>query len=205
MMYSTFLGPLYHLIPNDYFQPSERPWRQFTVPREVRFKVPLCSMDVILTAPCQVLSTLQNTCPPTPLLQLPTEILIAIFDRADDIDQLALALSCKHLIHASTLVSLKSSVCAGHMVNPYQLRTILVRLMSPTTNAWKLCTLCTLYRPTRKSYWKVKADLQKWEEVKAKEAELMTITISDWKHVEKEVFCPECMWERLLISCYMPE
>ncbi|KFX91611.1 hypothetical protein O988_07672 [Pseudogymnoascus sp. VKM F-3808] len=166
-MYSTFLGPPYHLIPNDYFQPSERQWKQFTVPREV-------------------LSTLQNTCPSTPLLQLPTEILIAIFDRADDIDQLALALSCKHLIHASTLVSLKNSVFAGHMVNPYQLRTILVRLMSPTTNAWKLCTLCTLYRPTRKSYWEVKADLRKWEEVKAKEAELMTITINDWKYVEKE-------------------
>ncbi|ELR06161.1 hypothetical protein VC83_01308 [Pseudogymnoascus destructans] len=70
------------------------------------------------------------------------EILIAIFKEVDDIDQLALAVSCKHLLQVFTLVSLKTSIW---------LKDILVRLLSPTTNARKICSVCTLYRPTGKS------------------------------------------------------
>lgn len=130
---------------------------------------------------------------------------MTIFDEADDVDQLALALSCKHLLQASTLVSLKTSVCAGYWVNPYRLRALLAQLLSPTTNAWKICTICTRYRPTRKRYWKAKADLQKWNIVKAKEPELITTIINDWKHAKKTTFCPECMWERVDNNLYNDE
>ncbi|KFY13336.1 hypothetical protein V491_06429 [Pseudogymnoascus sp. VKM F-3775] len=56
--------------------------------------------------------TSQNMCPGSPLLWLPMEILMVIFGKANDMDQLALALSCKHLLQVSTLVPLKPSACA---------------------------------------------------------------------------------------------
>ncbi|OBT74992.1 hypothetical protein VF21_06297 [Pseudogymnoascus sp. 05NY08] len=63
----------------EYFDPVARPWKKFTVPSEV-------------------LDTLQDASRGAPLLRLPMEILIAIFEEVDDIDQLALAVSCKHLL-----------------------------------------------------------------------------------------------------------
>lgn len=127
---------------------------------------------------------------------------MAVFDAADDIDQLALALSCKHLLQASTLVSLKTSASAGRDVNPYRLRAMLIQLLSPTTNAWKICTVCTFYRLTGKGYWKAKVDLPEWDFLKAKEARLMAVTISDWKHDRKTTYCPKCLWERLELELY---
>ncbi|KFZ16221.1 hypothetical protein V501_02336 [Pseudogymnoascus sp. VKM F-4519 (FW-2642)] len=157
----------------EYFDPFARPWKQFTVPSEL-------------------LDTFQNAHPAPPLLQLPIEILIAIFEEVDDVDQLALAVSCKQLLQVSTLVSLKSSMWAGRLVSPYRMMDILVRLLSPTTNAWKICTVCTLYRPTREKYWKAKADLQGRDVVKAGKEMPMTGGINEWKYNKNATVCPNC-------------
>ncbi|KFZ00684.1 hypothetical protein V500_00970 [Pseudogymnoascus sp. VKM F-4518 (FW-2643)] len=144
----------------------------------------------------KVLDTLQDASPAAPFPQLPTEILVAIFNEVDDIDQLALALSCKRLLEASTLVSLKSSVWTGYFMKPDLRRAVLSRLVSPTTktwNTWKVCSgVCTAYRPTQKRYWKAKADLDRWAVIKANEPEMMLGAIKDWKHNPGASFCPLC-------------
>ena len=146
----------------------------------------------------QVLDTLQDANPAAPFIQLPTEMLVAIFNEVDDIDQLALALSCTRLLEASTFVSLKSSVWTGHFIKPGRRRAVLGRLVSPTTktwNTWKLCSgVCTAYRPTQKRYWKAKANLDRWALVKANEPEMMLGAIKDWKHNPCASFCPVCVW-----------
>ncbi|KFY77963.1 hypothetical protein V499_02776 [Pseudogymnoascus sp. VKM F-103] len=166
----------------EYFDPFARPWKQFTVPSGL-------------------LGTLQNASRGAPLLQLPMEILIAIFEEVDDVDQLALAVSCKHLLQLSTLVSLKTSIWAGRLVSPHRMMDVLVRLLSPTTNAWKICTICTLYRPTREKYWKAKAVLQGWDVVKAGKEVPMTGGINEWKYNKNATVCPDCALPTLPNAC----
>lgn len=179
-----------------YFDPFAWPWKQFTVPSGVRLRKLLLPPRVILTTSYQLLGTLQNASRGAPLLQLPMEILIAIFEEVDDVDQLALAVSCKHLLQLSTLVSLKTSIWAGRLVSPHRMMDVLVRLLSPTTNAWKICTICTLYRPTREKYWKAKAVLQGRDVVKAGKEMPMTGGINEWKYNKNATVCPECVWGR---------
>ncbi|OBT67019.1 hypothetical protein VE03_04507 [Pseudogymnoascus sp. 23342-1-I1] len=153
-----------------------------------------------------VLHTLQEASPATPLLKLPPEILIAVFNEADAIDQLALAVSCKRLLKVccnrhpdgSTGVPLKSNAWNWRSMEPYQRVAILAQLPSSTPNAWKLCIWCEFYRPTREEYWRPKVDLHKWVVLKAKEPEMMMGATAYWKETPDAVFCPECIWSARL-------
>lgn len=180
----------------EYFDPVARPWKKFTVPSEVSLKKLPLPLRVILTTSYQLLDTLQNASRAPPLLQLPTEILIAIFEEVSYLDQLALAVSSKHLLHVSTLVTLKTNKFAGNPLSPWRMQAILIRLLSPTTTAWKICSACSLYRPTRKKYWKAKADLHGWDLGKAGKEVPMTERISGWKHNKTDTVCPDCIWGR---------
>ncbi|OBT47408.1 hypothetical protein VE00_03233 [Pseudogymnoascus sp. WSF 3629] len=143
------------------------------------------------TIPSEVLATLPNTCTSAPLLQLPTEILITIFDEVEIINQLALALTCKRLLQVSTLVSLDVSDLVVRKPDTLGLRELLFRL-GPTTEDWRICIHCTKFRPTRQSYWKAKADLEKWTEAENRQGWMMAI-IHLWEHFYGGSCCPECM------------
>ncbi|OBT74993.1 hypothetical protein VF21_06296 [Pseudogymnoascus sp. 05NY08] len=136
--------------------------------------------------PSEVLATLSDACSAAPLLQLPTEILIIIFDKVNLIDQLCLALACKHLLQVSTVVSMDASEpdALSMQALHYQLH--------PTTKDWRTCFGCTQYRPKRERYWIAKADKEKWAETEAKQYDMMTI-IHDWEHRHHIFYCPECL------------
>ncbi|OBT88617.1 hypothetical protein VE02_03991 [Pseudogymnoascus sp. 03VT05] len=95
--------------------------------------------------PSEVLATLPNACTGAPLLQLPTEILIIIFDKANLIDQLCLALACKRLLQVSTMVSMDASEPDAISMQALHDR------LGPTTKDWRVCFGCTQYRPKRES------------------------------------------------------
>lgn len=168
-----------------------RVWEPFKVPKGVSSEKLLVPLRVILTASYQVLDTLQVASLGASLVQLPNEILFAIIEEADAIDQLALAVSCKRLLDASTGVALKSNAWAGKSMQ-HQFRVAsLAQLSSSFPNAWKLCAPCRLYRPTREEYWTPKVDLGKCilygdEQVRA---------IKEWKETPLCDYCPECVWK----------
>lgn len=72
----------------DFLCTVEWPWKAFTVPSGVSFERLLLPLRVILTMSYQVLDTLQDANPAAPFIQLPTEMLVAIFNEVDDIDSL---------------------------------------------------------------------------------------------------------------------
>ncbi|KAA6406430.1 MAG: hypothetical protein FRX48_09781 [Lasallia pustulata] len=76
--------------------PADRLWKAFIIPQN------------FLNVPCTRSS---------PLLCLPIEILIEIFDHVGPLDQLSLAFVCKHLLQVSALVSLKTSAFIGETFN----------------------------------------------------------------------------------------
>lgn len=166
-------------------------WETFKVPEAVSTEKLLVPLRVILTASYQVLDTLQVASPGASLVQLPKEILFAIIEEADAIDQLALAVSCKRLLDASTGVALKSNAWAGKSMQPQYRQALLAQLSSSSPNGWKLCIPCRLYRPTREEYWTPKIDPDKCilygnEQVWA---------IKKWTENPLCNYCPECVWK----------
>ncbi|KFY47701.1 hypothetical protein V496_10493 [Pseudogymnoascus sp. VKM F-4515 (FW-2607)] len=139
--------------------------------------------------PEAVLDTLQVASLGASFVQLPNEILFAIIEEADAIDQLALAVSCKRLLDASTGVALKSNAWAGRSMQPQYRQVLLAQLSSSSPNGWKLCIPCRLYRPTSEEYWTPKIDLDKCilygtEQVWA---------IKKWTENPLCNYCPECV------------
>ncbi|KAI9830201.1 MAG: hypothetical protein M1826_005003 [Phylliscum demangeonii] len=96
----------------------------------------------------------------SPLLRLSGELIGHIIDRAGLVEQLALASTCKHLMHLAHLFRLKSDALAGEKVKRHrkQMKRLL-RLLRPLTvigsvhRGWGMCVDCLRYRPTRTSYW----------------------------------------------------
>jgi len=161
---------------------SNRVWKPFIIPQHV-LKTPYLTSSLIL--------------------HLPIEILCLIFQHADLLGQFALALSCKPLLQASTLITFKSSVFVNHLVSSQSfIMEQLLRLLKPLTatgrpkQTWKLCVDCLQYRPRRKSYWEKKDYIS--EDVTADWA------IGNWIGGGSSMQCPECKcWEReeMLKAC----
>ncbi|KAH7309016.1 hypothetical protein B0I35DRAFT_90516 [Stachybotrys elegans] len=97
------------------------------------------------------------------LLALPNELVLHIFAYVDTVDQLFLALSCKQLLHISSMKDL-SIPCApkhrAHSTSCFAMLAIL-RVLPPLNargradRTWAPCCDCHRYRPRRKSYWKI--------------------------------------------------
>jgi hypothetical protein len=131
----------------------------------------------------------------SPLLCLPTEILISIFVYADIIDRFALALTCKKLLQISSLVTLKTSVFIGQAesnrscITRISTMEQLLRRVKPLTTTGlptktrSICIDCLQYRLTKKSYWEKKAvtcNISVWRSI-----------ISGWNNGHS-LQCPEC-------------
>ncbi|KAL9103211.1 MAG: hypothetical protein Q9163_001738 [Psora crenata] len=126
---------------------TDRTWKPFIVPQN------LLRSDVKWSSP---------------LLSLPTEILIEVFSHARMLDQLALALACKRLLQVSSCIRLKISSLTGQPVSRHSgTMEKLLRFVRPVDargrpkRGWSVCVDCLQYRPMRKSYWKKKRP-SKW-------------------------------------------
>lgn len=124
---------------------------------------------------------------------------MTIFDEVDIIDQLALALACKHLLQDFTLVSLDISKLIREEPDVGTVLALLCRLR-PTTEDWKLCMGCFKYRPTTESYWKAKSDRDNWARAKENNQEDIMGLIHGWKQYRSNMFCPECVAKIFLLN-----
>ncbi|KAF1956820.1 hypothetical protein CC80DRAFT_593512 [Byssothecium circinans] len=92
-------------------------------------------------------------------LRLPSELLLMIFDHANRLDKICLALSCRHLLQVSALASLKVPPKCKHQGCYKEKLLKRVRPRDKRGNpkkSWGLCVDCMQYRPTKKSYWTTK-------------------------------------------------
>ncbi|KAI3317904.1 hypothetical protein HD806DRAFT_513620 [Xylariaceae sp. AK1471] len=114
------------------------------------------------TIPDQLLVSLPTSQSST-LLRLPPELLSFIFEYADPLGKVCLALTCKHLLRASCLADMKipSAVQHRQLCSPDCLAMrSLVHLVVPVNRrggppggALAVCSYCYRYRPTREDYW----------------------------------------------------
>ncbi|KIX92577.1 uncharacterized protein Z520_11753 [Fonsecaea multimorphosa CBS 102226] len=92
----------------------------------------------------------------SPLFRLPHELLLEIFRLCRLPDQIAFAITCKHLLHVSTIVSLKVS---RRECPDLQTMEKLLKVVRPLNKAgrvkktWLNCLDCLRWRPRKKSYW----------------------------------------------------
>ena len=156
--------------------PTDRLWKPFIIPRQVINSASIRS---------------------SPILRLPTEILVEIFDHTGPVDQLALALVCKHLLQVSASISLKTSSLVGRRVSRHRsTMEDLLRLVKPLNTAgrpkkaWAICVDCLQYRPTKRSYWKKKrasgAVMSIWEN-----------GVANWND-QYLLQCPECRYNEAM-------
>ena len=127
-----------------------------------------------------------------PFFSLPVEILLEIFDHADALDQIMLALSCKTLLRVSTRVRMKILLHAEHAIScQSSMLEQLLRRIRPLSKlgrpkrSWAVCLDCFRYRPIRKSYWKKK------EQFFAVEKLFWENKVNGWS-MDISLQCPEC-------------
>lgn len=137
---------------------------------------------------------------------LPIDIILQIFDESDAQDQLVLALTCKSLLHISSLVNLKYNVRTTESSNRSSfvedLAKFLLRIVPSTTidhpdQRWRLCAQCLRYRPTASSYWKGKLDAKTGTRRRYKE-ECSVHAINAWTRGE-EWECPTCQISKYIL------
>ncbi|MCJ1243467.1 hypothetical protein MMC30_000664 [Trapelia coarctata] len=148
-------------------------WKPFIVPQNLR------------TSP---------TSHSSPFLRFPTEILVQIFQQADPLDKVSLALACKNLLQISSLVSLKTlypiehkAACSCREMEKFLIRIKPLNARGREKKTWAVCVDCMRYRPTRKSYWKRKRG--HWVNTKHWESLLWS-----W-NAKYSLQCPECWAE----------
>lgn len=132
----------------------------------------------------------------SPILCLPTEILVEIFNHAGPVDQLAFTLVCKHLLQVSTFVALKISSRVGEEVSHRSniIEDLLRRIQPRNTagrpsKAWSICVDCLQLRPTKRSYWQKKRPSRISESGWQK-------TVRAW-NTHYSLQCPECYYDEV--------
>ncbi|KAG9233936.1 hypothetical protein BJ875DRAFT_29250 [Amylocarpus encephaloides] len=127
----------------------------------------IVSQNVLLSPTTQIQQS-------SKLLLLPSEILVMIFRflRADPLNQICLAFTCKQLLETSQLLNLKRPTLFYPKICRCQLRDKRGRVKV----TWIVCYDCLRFRPRKQSYWKKKQ--------------------SYWSQEKKELYG----WENLLRS-----
>lgn len=155
----------------------------------------------------QLLITASKSQSSSPLLSLPMELLLKIFEylSGNSANQVCLALACKRLLQTSSLVVIEipSADKHRHMVPPFCDGMLeLMRRMDPVApgvrrqGAALLCWDCLWYLPINKSYWDKEA-----EKHATMQSESLVSKGWDWRAWDWEqgasLQCPAC-WLREL-------
>ncbi|QPH02472.1 hypothetical protein C2857_006682 [Epichloe festucae Fl1] len=96
------------------------------------------------------------------LLALPTEILLLIISNARSVDQLFLALTCKHMLVTSSMAAIMIPSAPKHRASRLSCSAMLaiLRVVQPRgargrpLKTLAPCCVCYRYRPKKKGYWK---------------------------------------------------
>jgi hypothetical protein len=140
------------------------------------------------------------------LERLPAELLVKIFNEAGHLDQLALALSSKHLLDVSTLADIKISSCAGKPQDRENMEALL-KIVQPLgktglpNRTWIVCLDCFRWRPRKQAYWREQVYRlpyrDSWKDVesfwKVAVEEHWENKVAQWKR-HSLLQCPECWY-----------
>ncbi|QLI68939.1 uncharacterized protein G6M90_00g055190 [Metarhizium brunneum] len=151
------------------------------------------------TQPPEVLSgTPVISCP---LVRLPTEVLLRIFQEADPIDAVCLALASKRLVQVSAMLKIRVPSVAKHRYTlPSSCDEIyqLIRRFQPQVDRYKwaggerkfgLCTDCLQYRLRASKHWKPLAG--KYHRTRGVSAKGWAAAVERWRR-DLRTQCPEC-------------
>ncbi|KAI0376435.1 hypothetical protein F5Y04DRAFT_210024 [Hypomontagnella monticulosa] len=132
----------------------------------------------------------------SPILHVSLEILAMIYEHADPLSNVCLALSCKSLLLASTVTELRIPSAAKHRIHPAPSCTgmcSLLNLVAPVRRSRAkppgVCYRCFRLRPTLQSHWKpVRAKFSKHEHLSVS---YVSDRIQMWG-CGYSTDCPEC-------------
>ncbi|CDM27959.1 F-box domain, cyclin-like [Penicillium roqueforti FM164] len=131
------------------------------------------------------------------LLSLPPELIVDILNKCEHLDRMCLALTCKRLLHVSSLVRIRIPSVPKHRFLPPSTCVdifTLLRRIAPRDNSGRpeanigLCCDCLRYRTRRIQYWDGYED--KYLEMGV-EPEMWDNAVSHW-HSKYYFQCPEC-------------
>ncbi|KAG8664610.1 uncharacterized protein FPOAC1_012879 [Fusarium poae] len=136
------------------------------------------------------------------LVCLPTEILIRIFEEANTIDAVCLALTCKRIFQASAMLTIRVPSVAHHrdllpsacshifeLLRRFQPQVDRKTRFSGKKKKFGLCFDCLQYRPRKKTHWRWIA--REYRRSRGVTAESWKRAVDRWSRTSTAQ-CPEC-------------
>lgn len=134
-----------------------------------------------------------------PLLALPTEVLLCVFEQADPIDAVCLALASKRLLQVSSLLTISVPSVAKHRnIQPstckdiyhllWRFEPLCDRRVYNREKKFGLCCDCLQYRPKKKVHWRLFA--AKYKRTRGVSGEQWKEAVKQWSGPGAQ--CPEC-------------
>lgn len=134
-----------------------------------------------------------------PLVRLPTEVLLRIFEQAKPIDAVCLALASKRLVQVSTMLTIRVPSVAKHRCTHWSSCPDIYKLLrrfQPRVDRYKvhdtkfgLCCDCLRYRLRKPAHWKPFA--RKYRRTRGVTAARWNTIVDGWRtHYYAQ--CPEC-------------